>query len=252
MNDISLDQNMTPEKQKYVLICLIAFVLFVLLAGLVLYVPIVSDWDLLVSNWVQSLRFPALDRLALAITLSGDKFVAQSGATVILLYLLLMRHWRLFFQVLAVSVSTVSLVFLLKTLTARDRPNIASAGLETFSFPSGHATTAVVVAGVVALLIARRHKLNVRRGVYAVAVVFAAMVGLSRVYLQVHWPSDILAGWLLGTTLVVIFAWFLNAGATIHTRWLTPVILGAATLMYILHMFQTWISQAEKYGVLLS
>lgn len=252
MNDISVARSTAPEKRGYVITCVVTLTLFSLLAGLVIYVPIVSDWDLLASNWVQSLRFPALDRLVLAITLSGDKFVAQSGAMVILFYLLLIRQWRLFFQVLAISVSTLGLVFFLKTLTARDRPNIASAGLETFSFPSGHATTAVVVAGVVALFIARRYSVNIRLGVYAVAALFSVLVGLSRVYLQVHWPSDILAGWLLGTTLVVIFAWFLNAGSTTTSRWLTPVILGAATLMYILHVMQTWTSQADKYGVLLS
>lgn len=248
MNDSLLNKSTAPEGRWYVITCLLALALFAVLAGLVIYLPTISAWDLYVSNWIQALRFPALDRLMLAVTLLGDKFVAQSGAAVILVYLLLTRHWKLFLQVLAISLSTLGLVFLFKTLIARDRPSVA---LETFSFPSGHATTAIVIAGVVALLIARGSDLTIRRGVYVIAAIFAIMVGVSRVYLQVHWPTDILAGWLLGTTLVVIFAWFLQQSTPIPTRWLTPVILGAATAMYVLHMFLTWTIQAGKYGVLL-
>ena len=249
MNDISLKKSTTSEKRWYIISCLITLVLFALLSAFVLYVPMTSDWDALVSNRVQTLRFPALDRLMLAITLLGDTFVAQSGAAVLLVYLLLARHWKLFSHVLTISVSTLGLVFLFKTLIARDRPSVA---LDTFSFPSGHATTAIVIAGVAALLIARGRDLYIRRLVYVFAAGFAVMVGISRVYLQVHWPTDILAGWLLGATLVVIFAWFLQLSTPISSRWLTPVILGAATAMYFLHMFLTWTIQAGKYGVLLS
>ncbi len=241
-----------PSKRWYVITFLMALVLFSLLAALVLNVPLVSEWDALVSNWAQTLRTPGLDQLMLAVTLSGDTFVALSGALVILIYFLYVRHWKLFFLVLSIAASTTGLVFLFKTLTARDRPSILSSGLDTFSFPSGHATTAAVIAGVVALLIAHGRHINIRRGVYAIAALFAVMVGISRVYLQVHWPTDILAGWMLGYMLVAVFVWHLKSDQTLTTRRLTPLILCIASLTYIAHVLLTWTSKADKYGVLLS
>lgn len=252
MSAKSPNPSATPAKRWYVITCLVALLVFALLAALVLNVPIVSEWDALASNWAQSLRSPGLDQLMLAVTLSGDTFVALSGAFVILIYLFYARHWKLFFLVLSIAASTTGLVFLLKTLTARDRPSILSSGLDTFSFPSGHATTAAVIAGVVALLIARGRHLNIRRGVYVVAALFTVMVGISRVYLQVHWPTDILAGWMLGYMLVALFAWHLQSDKTLTTHRLTPLILSIASLTYIAHVFLTWTSKADKYGVLLS
>jgi membrane-associated phospholipid phosphatase len=70
------------------------------------------------------------------------------------------------------------------------------------SFPSGHTTTSTTVAAMfcLALLGGRDHpRLLLRRAVSALAVLWAAGVGVTRVYLGVHWPTDVLGGWLLGS-----------------------------------------------------
>ena len=85
------------------------------------------------------------------------------------------------------------------------------------SFPSGHAMTATVVLGLLLWLL-RRH--GAGRVLWRTAVALAAVsvvgVGLTRVWLGVHWPSDVLGGWLLGATLAA-------AATTIHDRLRTPV-----------------------------
>ncbi|MEV7775046.1 phosphatase PAP2 family protein [Kitasatospora sp. NPDC086791] len=76
-----------------------------------------------------------------------------------------------------------------------------------FSFPSGHSFTSALSAGLLALAVARAHPAAARKAV-AGAAVFTVAVGLSRIYLGVHWPLDVLGGWLLA-------AWWLAVGAVV-------------------------------------
>lgn len=81
---------------------------------------------------------------------------------------------------------------------ARPRPPQAdwATGASGFSFPSGHSFSSTVCAGLLALAVARARP-AAAKGAAAVAVLVAAAVGLSRIYLGVHWPLDVLGGWLL-------------------------------------------------------
>ncbi|MGV9269629.1 phosphatase PAP2 family protein [Kitasatospora sp. NPDC003701] len=79
-----------------------------------------------------------------------------------------------------------------------------------FAFPSGHAFTAAVCAGLLALAVARTRP-GARRAAAALAIAFAAVIGATRVYLGVHWPLDVLGGWLLAT------AWLLLGSALLRT-----------------------------------
>ncbi|WP_051709643.1 phosphatase PAP2 family protein [Streptomyces sp. NRRL S-350] len=96
---------------------------------------------------------------------------------------------------------------------ARPRPPRASWGTTAagFSFPSGHAFTSAVCAGLLAVCVARARPSvgrvtggAVTTGAVTVAAVFAVSVGLSRVYLGVHWPLDVLGGWLLAAMWLAI------------------------------------------------
>ncbi|MFE3501791.1 phosphatase PAP2 family protein [Kitasatospora sp. NPDC059160] len=81
---------------------------------------------------------------------------------------------------------------------ARPRPPHAdwATAASGFSFPSGHSFTSALCAGLLALAVTRAHPAATRAAV-AGALLFAAAVGLSRIYLGVHWPLDVLGGWLL-------------------------------------------------------
>jgi undecaprenyl-diphosphatase len=84
----------------------------------------------------------------------------------------------------------------------RPRPDLVPHGAEVYSasFPSGHAMMSAVVYLTLGVLLARTqadHRVKVY--ILAVAVIGTILVGVSRVYLGVHWPSDVLAGWALGS-----------------------------------------------------
>jgi undecaprenyl-diphosphatase len=89
----------------------------------------------------------------------------------------------------------------LKSYYARPRPDLVAQLdlVHTASFPSGHAMMTTLVYLTLATVIARVvDRTAVRVYVFATAIVISVLVGLTRIYLGVHWPSDVLAGWALG------------------------------------------------------
>ena len=97
----------------------------------------------------------------------------------------------------------------LKDLIARARPELLEPIVEErgFSFPSGHSALGMVAWGIFAVLVWRsRLPLGVRRGIVAAMGVVIFLVGLSRVWLGVHYPTDVLAGWTAGAVIVLLFA----------------------------------------------
>ncbi|MFB6441429.1 phosphatase PAP2 family protein [Streptomyces sp. NPDC056411] len=92
----------------------------------------------------------------------------------------------------------------LMELLARPRPPLADwAGRASgYAFPSGHATTSALAAGLLAWGISRRAGPAVTRTCCAVLALWAVAVGLTRVYLGVHWAGDVLAGWLLAAAVL--------------------------------------------------
>lgn len=98
-------------------------------------------------------------------------------------------------------------VELLKLAVGRARPSFpyTYAVLPSHAFPSGHSANAVAVWGLLAVVAARRSP-AARRAAPAAALALALLAGLSRIYLGVHWPSDVVGGWALGAAILALFA----------------------------------------------
>lgn len=126
--------------------------------------------------------------------------------------------------VAAAVVGAVALSFVIKAGIERPRPDLVPHGtaVYTASFPSGHATGAAATYLTLGALLARfqpRRRLKFFILGYAVALTF--LIGLSRVYLGVHWPSDVLAGWTLGASWALlcwlVARWLQRQGAVERT-----------------------------------
>lgn len=90
---------------------------------------------------------------------------------------------------------------LTKIIVGRDRPDFLSHGsfVYSHSFPSGHSTiSATVFFTLAAVLASLQRKRRAKIFIFSVAALLVFSIGLSRLYLGVHWPSDVLAGWTLG------------------------------------------------------
>lgn len=116
-------------------------------------------------------------------------------------YLWLARQRREAVFVLASAAGAVLWIVLLKAGFDRPRPDLVPHGVavHSASFPSGHASASAAIFLTLGALLARfQHRRRLRVFFIGLAVFLTLLVGVSRVYLGVHWPSDIVAGWTLG------------------------------------------------------
>jgi undecaprenyl-diphosphatase len=134
------------------------------------------------------------------------------------------KGWRLSATLLLVStVGSSLLTTVLKAVFGRARPELFDAGYTAsfYSFPSGHATVAVGFYGTLTLILAYRFRGFARWAVVACGVVLVLLIGFSRLYLGVHYPTDVLAGFL-AAPLWVIFV------GVVYVVWLSIRGLRAA------------------------
>ena len=110
------------------------------------------------------------------------------------------KPWLAAFTVGAVAGGAV-ISTALKATYARTRPDIVEhlVGIDSASFPSGHAMNSAVTFLTLAVLLGRAEKsATVRRYLISAAIALTLLVGFSRLYLGVHWPTDVAAGWIVG------------------------------------------------------
>ena len=154
-----------------------------------------------ILTWVDTHRTSVLDQVALDITALGNTATLAVLVLTVAVFLWLTRH-RLSVALLVIAVAGGAVLnTLLKEIFDRPRPTVIEWGTEvhTYSFPSGHAMAAAVAYGSVAYLGGRLEPTpTLRWTTYTFAALLILAVGSSRVYLGVHYPSDVLAGWVAG------------------------------------------------------
>jgi undecaprenyl-diphosphatase len=155
---------------------------------------------------------PWLQAAARDITALGSFAVLGIMVCAVVGYLLLTRKGAAAWLVLAAVLGGVALNSLLKIGFARPRPDFVAPSVRVFtaSFPSGHAAVSAITYLTLGALLARTHPSR-RVRIYFMSLALTFLVGLSRIYLGVHFPTDILAGWCIGS------AWALGCWA-IMTR----------------------------------
>ena len=191
------------------LLAVVAVVLVVVLAGLVTN-NVTDGIDLAIIRVVRASALVAPLSILRQVTELGSTTAMMILAIVLLLSELVAgRPWSGITGAATIGLASLGNE-LAKGLMARARPDLIQPIVveRGYSFPSGHAALSMVGYGVAALLVARS---GAPRGV-KVAAAFAAgclvaLIGISRVYLGAHFPTDVLAGWLAGGAVVLIFAW---------------------------------------------
>lgn len=148
-----------------------------------------------------------LGPLAYAATELGGTPLLTLATVILAGWFAVRREWRFLVILLAAVLGETLLSSALKGLFDRPRPDVVPhlVHVSSKSFPSGHASSAAAIFLTIAALIAAQLQARAARiYVFAVAGLLAFLVGASRVYLGVHYPSDIIGGWSLGAAWAAI------------------------------------------------
>ena len=155
-------------------------------------------FDRAVLLWIDT-NVPAwLDGPMRAVTALGYYYVVLPLLAAIS-FAFYLKGWRLSAVMLVVSTAGgIFLTTVLKAVFRRARPEVIDSGYTAgfYSFPSGHATVAVGFYGALALILAYHLRGAARWAVLLVGAVVVLLIGFSRLYLGVHYPTDVLAGFL--------------------------------------------------------
>jgi membrane-associated phospholipid phosphatase len=168
------------------------------LAGGLLYPPLDSA-DLRFVTWVSRHRSAGWTAFAKALSIAGQLAILIAACAAAAVWLCVRRRFA-DIVTLALAVAGAKIISdAVKVLVDRPRPPIVHlVRVTSASFPSGHATQTAAIVPVLALVLTAGTAGAYRRLALAGAILFVIAVGWSRVYLGVHYASDVVAGWLLG------------------------------------------------------
>lgn len=185
--------------------------LFTAFIGVVLITEYTTylDWlDLLSFKLALMWRTETLVYIMRFFTLLGNSETIAVLAVIAVFVLFLRRHWDAFVVLITALGSAIALTWIAKVLIGRLRPEeiFALVPATGFSMPSGHALIGLVFYGLLTYLLYTRIKDTSKQTVVVIgasALIF--LIGISRVYLSVHWFTDVVAGWLAGGALLIFF-----------------------------------------------
>lgn len=170
-----------------------------------------TGFDAALRGWVLRHRSPDSTRAFGVLTLFGS-LPASLLVTAVVATWLWIRKRRLSAAIFASAPVLSTVLFVaIKQFTARARPPGAAAILHSYSFPSGHMTSATGLWVILMYLLWREQLLPWLPAIL-VGLGWPFLVGLSRIYLDVHWVSDVVAGWVLGIGLAL-------ASAAVYEWW---------------------------------
>lgn len=171
-----------------------------ILIGLFIGWPYLVEFDEGLMTVIQGERSPIFDRFMVVVTRAGD-FHTQLWAAVLLTLLLIgMKQVRAAVFTILTLLGTALANGALKETFGRIRPEVLLEPLDTFSFPSGHSSAAFAFFLTLGVLAGRGQPPRLRLAWVLLAGLPATAIALSRVYLGVHWPTDVIAGAVLAAT----------------------------------------------------
>ena len=179
----------------------------------------IAQADIRLENLLYTFRHPLIAKFFLWVSLFGKWQIVASLAVIFLIILWLRKKWIYIIPfLLTLGGSTLS-DFLGKFIIHRPRPHeVAFYHENSYSFPSGHATIAIAVYGFIAYFLLK----NIKKWKYRINIFFAAVIlilaiGFSRLYLGVHYLSDVIGGYLLGSLWLIaslsLTEWLIEKGA---------------------------------------
>jgi membrane-associated phospholipid phosphatase len=155
---------------------------------------------------------PARTSFMEALTWCASSTFMQIGYGLLVAGYLIAKNWKRAIEIGVIGLGGWIINFLMKLGFERERPpNPLIAPLKNFSFPSGHATSAFIFYGLIVYLVWKTKLPRIFKIVAAVILIsFALLIGFSRIYLRVHYTTDVVAGFCIGLAWLGLAIWMME------------------------------------------
>ena len=165
-----------------------------------------SAFDHFMSHTIHALDSDAMDRAMKVFTFLGSVKMLIASSLVVAAVLFRQHARRLVYLLTATVATSIILNNVLKGYFQRARPDLFFEIVAplSYSFPSGHALMSTAIYGAIAIVLARFVP-RLRSLIFAGAAALVLLIGMSRIYLGVHWATDVLAGFVAGGFLLAAF-----------------------------------------------
>ncbi len=199
--------SQTTEKVKGISVRLvIVLAIFAVILSIFLFITdeIVLEketgFDNMVFQFLRSYTTAAVTGTMIFLTFFGSmKFLFPAYCLLVLYFLLFKKNTLRSFNIAAIGLSSVALLFIIKDIFKRHRPlDPLLLNVKGFSYPSGHSFSAFTFCGLLIYILWETQLNVILKWIGTIALfVFAALIATSRVYLHVHYASDVIAGFCL-------------------------------------------------------
>lgn len=205
------------------------FLLALLLFGIIADEMVLENenpFDQVVFAHLRSITNPSMTKLMVGVTFFGSSyFLFPAYIVLILFFLLLKKNRQLSWNIAAIAITSTIILFSLKAIFHRHRPlDPLVQNVNGFSFPSGHSFSSFTLFGLL-IYIMWNSRMNtaLRWFLTVLAFLFACSIAFSRVYLHVHYASDVVAGFCLCIVWLGISFWLLKKLS--RTGWPKPEVV---------------------------
>jgi len=202
-------------------------------------------FDKNVIRIIESIRTPFLNKIMVFITYMGNSYTIAISFLIMMILLIILQKWKYLYSLLISISGSAVFVLLIKNIIGRQRPPIENAliVLKDFSFPSGHSYMAVAFYGLVIYFAFDLLKNNnTKYSILSIGIIFVLTLGFSRLYLGVHWPSDVFAGFAAAIALVTAIITILEIKERFQpVKKSDPLKTKKAAIISGLIMFCAWI-----------
>ena len=177
-----------------------------------------NAFDTFFFNKLQQISSPGTQRIMLFFTFFGSTLFLLPCYIILVVFYLFRRKFWMAILVVAIGLSSTLGLFFLKNLFHRPRPlHELIMNVQGFSFPSGHSFSAFTFFGLITYIIWGMHIKILWQSLSSILLfMLCCMVGLSRIYLHVHYASDVVAGFCLSVIWLTIFLWIFRK---IQSNW---------------------------------
>ena len=213
------------------LLFIAALFVFILFANLIFHLEN-ETFDFLVFDKIQRWVSPGTTRFMQFITFFGNhKFLIPANVVLIFYFLFIRKHKWYSIKIPVIAIGGVSIMLLLKQFFNRPRPlTPLLEPVQGLSFPSGHALMSMSFYGMLIFLVWENVKHKTWRWVLTIVLLaFILLIGFSRIYLRLHYFSDVMAGFAVGLIWLSLSIWVLRRMERYSRREIDPVVSKPAT-----------------------